>query len=159
MIQCGYRLVLVSKQASVGARVKHWLRLPMIYIMMQYTRCRKVAWLTLVISKKIKESRLLNAEGIGSEDNGESIVQSLHVLKIMRFKFIKAFVDNANKNLYDHMDTNGLQRIGKVPAASAWLHRVHEVYRRHDFHEAVRVRLGCTPTPARQSRNWPQGNG
>ena len=78
-----------------------------------------------------------------------NIVQSLHVLKIMRLKFIKAFVDNANKNLYDHMDTKGLHRIGTVPAASAWLHRVHVVHCRHDFPEAVRVRLGCTPTPAR----------
>ena len=35
---------------------------------------------------------------------------------------------------------------------SAWLQRVHEVHRGHDFQEAVRIRLGCTPTPARQSR-------
>ena len=67
MIQSGYRLVLVSKQAWVGARVRHWLRLP-------HDICNDAIHTlsegglripsTLVVSKKLKESRLLNAEAI-----------------------------------------------------------------------------------------------
>ena len=72
--------------------------------------------------------------------------------KIMRPKSIRAFKDNLNKNLYNHIDMKGLCRIGVVPAVSSWLRKVHEVHRGYDFQEAVRVRLGCVPTPVRQSR-------
>ena len=70
----------------------------------------------------------------------------------MRPKSIRAFEDKANKNLYNHMDTKGLRGIGAVPAVSSWLREVHEVHCGYDFQEAVRIHLGCVPTPVRQSR-------
>ena len=140
----------------VHARVRRWLCLP-------HDLCNDTIHAsisegglglpsTMATSKKLKESRLLNVEGIGGEENGGLIIQSPHVQKIMKPKSIRAYVDRSNKDLYNHMDTKGLCRIGVVLVASSWLCRVHEVHRGHDFLEAVRVRLGCVPTPARQLR-------
>ena len=102
---------------------------------------------TIATSKKLKESRLLNVEGIGGDEDGGTIIRSPHVLQIMEPKFIKAYIDTSTRDLHKHLDTQGLRGIGAVSAASAWQRKVHEVHRGHDFQEAVRVRLGCVPTP------------
>ena len=71
---------------------------------------------TIATSKKLKESRLLNVEGIGGggdEDDG-SIIRSPHVLQIMEPKLIKTFIDTSTRDLHKHLDTHGLRGIGTV---------------------------------------------
>ena len=147
---------LQSFDKRVRAMVRCWLRLPHdtpnAAIHAPIPEGGLGLFSTIATSKKLKESRLLNVEGIGGDEDGGSIIRSPHVSRIMEPRYIKAFQDTSIRDLHNHLDTQGLRGIGAVPAASAWLRQVHEVHRGHDFQEAVRVRLGCVPTPVRQSR-------
>ena len=106
----------------------------------------------LSLCRKHKESRLLNIEGIGSEDDGKALAKSPFTSKIMLPPYLQNQHTDYYVEIYNHLDTRRLKGMGTVPLASSCLRRVHEIHRGHDFQEAVRVRLGCIPTPARLSR-------
>ena len=60
---------------------------------------------TIATSKKLNESRLLNVEGIGGDEDSGTIIRSPHVLQIMEPKFIKAYIDTSTRDLHKHIVT------------------------------------------------------
>ena len=100
---------------------------------------------------EIERYKAFNIEGIGDEDDGEALVKPPFVSRLTRPIYLTRYNVEHNKHLYENLDTIELWGIGSVPFASSWHRRVHEVHMGHNFQEAVRVRVGCVPTPVRQS--------
>ena len=72
----------------------------------------------LAISKKLNETRLLNIESMGDEDDGEALARSTFISKIMRPMYLHKYNTEFNENIYSHHDTKGLRGIGTVPSGS-----------------------------------------
>ena len=64
----------------------------------------------LALSKKLKDTRLLNIEGIGDENNGEALARSPSTSKIMRPMYLQKYNIRFNENIYNHLDTKGLEQ-------------------------------------------------
>ena len=115
-----YELQAFDKR--VRAMVRRWLRLPHdtsnAAIHAPIPEGGIGLFSTIATSKKLNESRLLNVEGIGGDEDGGTIIRSPHVLQIMEPKFIKAYIDTSTRDLHKHLDTQGSD-VAFYPSMSA----------------------------------------
>ena len=64
--------------------------------------------LRVAMTYKLKQSRHMDVEGIGREEDGESIVKSQLVQRIIRPSLIRVPCENTNPGLFNNLYTKGL---------------------------------------------------
>ena len=120
--------------------VRRWLRLPhdtsIAAIHAPIPEGGLGLFSTIATSKKLNESRLLNVEGIGGDEDGATIIRSPHVLQIMEPKFIKAYIDTSTRDLHKHLDTQGSDVAFFILPCRLFL----------SWRNRIRQALDCSPT-------------
>ena len=113
------KIVLKNYDARIWMMVRKWLRLPRDMnndaIHASISEGGLGIPSILFLSKQLKESRLLNIEGIGTEDDGKALARSSYISKIMQPPYLQNHHIYYNIRIYDHLDTKWIERNRYCP--------------------------------------------